>query len=158
MMLQVKRKFSCPRRTIPHSKEKKPYKANPHPQPNRSPSPTTAAGPPPEPQRLEASVRSPAEPARGREGVRASSAALCAGRGCRGHCEPVPPRFPGPLICRQSGERPRPASPARDLSPLSFTHLSLAPSTSCEVEQTPVECPLVNLPLSKASRSRWEWS
>lgn len=52
----------------------------------------------------------------------------------------------------------REASPARDLIPLSFTHLSLAPSTSCEVEQTPVECPLVNLPLSKASRSRWEWS
>lgn len=52
----------------------------------------------------------------------------------------------------------REASRARDLIPLSFTHLSLAPSTSCEVEQTPVECPLVNLPLSKASRSRWEWS
>lgn len=52
----------------------------------------------------------------------------------------------------------REASRARDLIPLSFTHLSLAPSTSCEVEQTPVECPLVNLSLSKASRSRWEWS
>ncbi|XP_050191325.1 collagen alpha-1(I) chain-like [Myiozetetes cayanensis] len=39
----------------------------------------------------------------------------------------------------------REASPARDLIPLSFTHLSLAPSTSCEVEQTPVECPLVHV-------------